>query len=66
MTAPAPCHFVIFGATGDLASRKLLPALYSLDVAGQLEPDLRLIAFARRDWRARATVTRGSKVRFAL
>lgn len=50
VTAPAPCHFVIFGATGDLASRKLLPALYSLEAAGQLDPDLRLIAFARRDW----------------
>ena len=50
MIAPGPCHFVIFGATGDLASRKLLPALYSLEVAGALGPELRLIAFARRAW----------------
>lgn len=50
MSAPGPCHFVIFGATGDLASRKLLPALYSLEVAGALGSDLRLIAFARRAW----------------
>lgn len=52
MSAPGPCHFVIFGATGDLASRKLLPALYNLEVAGALGPELRLIAFARRDWNA--------------
>ncbi|MFZ5653228.1 MAG: glucose-6-phosphate dehydrogenase [Pseudomonadota bacterium] len=50
MTGPGPCHFVIFGATGDLAGRKLLPALYGLEEAGELGPDLRLIAFARRDW----------------
>ena len=45
-----PCYFVIFGATGNLASRKLLPALYQLDDAGRLHDDLRFIAFARRDW----------------
>jgi len=50
--APGPCHFVIFGATGDLASRKLLPALYNLEAARELGPDLRLIAFARRAWSA--------------
>jgi len=52
MSASGPCHFVIFGATGDLASRKLLPALYNLDAAGALGSELRLIAFARRDWSA--------------
>ena len=36
MTAPGPCYFVIFGATGNLASRKLLPALYELEAAGKL------------------------------
>jgi glucose-6-phosphate 1-dehydrogenase len=50
MDAIGPCHFVIFGATGNLASRKLLPALYELDVAGRLHADLRFIAFARRAW----------------
>jgi glucose-6-phosphate 1-dehydrogenase len=45
-----PCYFVIFGATGNLASRKLLPALCQLDEAGRLHDDLRFIAFARRDW----------------
>ena len=50
MAELGPCYFVIFGATGNLASRKLLPALYDLEVAGKLHADLRLLAFARRDW----------------
>lgn len=50
MVEPGPCYFVIFGATGNLASRKLLPALYDLEVAGKLHADLRLLAFARRAW----------------
>ena len=50
MTEPGPCYFVIFGATGNLASRKLLPALYELEAAGALHADLRFVAFARRDW----------------
>jgi len=45
-----PCYFVIFGATGNLASRKLLPALYQLEAAGKLQADLRFLAFARREW----------------
>jgi len=45
-----PCYFVIFGATGNLATRKLLPALYDLEAAGRLHADLRFLAFARRDW----------------
>ncbi len=31
-----PCNFVIFGATGNLASTKLLPALFRLEQAGRL------------------------------
>jgi glucose-6-phosphate 1-dehydrogenase len=50
MTEPGPCYFVIFGATGNLASRKLLPALYELEAAGTLHADLRFVAFARRAW----------------
>jgi glucose-6-phosphate 1-dehydrogenase len=38
---------VVFGATGDLALRKLIPALYLRDVAGQLEPDSRVFGVAR-------------------
>ncbi len=50
MAAIGPCYFVIFGATGNLATRKLLPALYQLEAAGKLHNDLRLLAFARREW----------------
>jgi glucose-6-phosphate 1-dehydrogenase len=42
-----PCDFVIFGGTGDLAVRKLLPALYLRDRDGQLTVDTRIIAVAR-------------------
>ncbi|MFN4312489.1 MAG: glucose-6-phosphate dehydrogenase [Ferrovibrio sp.] len=38
---------VVFGATGDLSLRKLVPALYHRDVAGQLNADVRLFAVAR-------------------
>ena len=41
------CDFVIFGGTGDLAVRKLLPALYLRDRDGQLNADTRVIAVAR-------------------
>ncbi|MEW5786216.1 MAG: glucose-6-phosphate dehydrogenase [Pseudomonadota bacterium] len=43
-----PCSFVIFGATGNLASVKLLPALYRLEEAGRLPAGLSLIAQGRR------------------
>jgi len=48
---------VIFGASGDLTSRKLIPALYQLYAAGQMPEDFRVIGFARREktdesWRA--------------
>ena len=42
-----PCDFVIFGGTGDLAVRKLLPALYLRDRDNQLAADTRIIAVAR-------------------
>src|SRR5690606_11759342 len=45
-----PCSFVIFGATGDLVSNKLLPALFHLEAAGRLAENLSIIAFSRRDW----------------
>lgn len=41
---------VIFGVTGDLTKRKLIPALYELHIAGNLPDDLLVIGFARRDW----------------
>ena len=45
-----PCSFVIFGATGNLASYKLLPALYRLEMARLLPENLCIVAFARREW----------------
>lgn len=44
-----PCILVIFGATGDLTSRKLLPALYNLALNGQLPAHFVCVGFARRD-----------------
>jgi len=45
---PEPCALVIFGATGDLTKRKLLPALYNLAHEGQLPAGFAVVAFARR------------------
>jgi glucose-6-phosphate 1-dehydrogenase len=42
------CTIVIFGATGDLARNKLLPALYHLDAAGRLDQGIRILACGRR------------------
>ena len=46
---PEPCTIVIFGATGDLTHRKLVPALYNIAADGDLPPGVRVIGFARRD-----------------
>lgn len=45
-----PCVVVIFGATGDLTHRKLVPGLYNLSVDALLPARFSLIGFARRDW----------------
>lgn len=45
-----PCGLVIFGVTGDLARKKLLPAVYDLAHLGLLPPGFSLVGFARRDW----------------
>ena len=52
-----PYTFVIFGASGDLTSRKLVPALYQLHRKKRLPPDTRIIGFSRTEfttdtWRA--------------
>lgn len=44
-----PCILVIFGATGDLTGRKLVPALYNLSREGQLPGHFCCVGFARRD-----------------
>ena len=46
---PQPCSIVIFGATGDLTHRKLIPALYNLAADGELPPAVTVIGVARRD-----------------
>jgi glucose-6-phosphate 1-dehydrogenase len=45
-----PCGVVIFGVTGDLARKKLMPAIYDLANRGLLSPTFALVGFARRDW----------------
>src|ERR1700732_2573364 len=48
--APAdPCVIVMFGASGDLARRKLLPSLYDLALHDCLAPRFRLVGFARTE-----------------
>ena len=46
---PRPLTLVIFGASGDLTRRKLIPALFSLYLKGSI-PGVRIVGFARRDW----------------
>ncbi len=46
---PDNCILVIFGATGDLTARKLLPALYNLGKDGQLPTHFSCVGFARRE-----------------
>jgi glucose-6-phosphate 1-dehydrogenase len=58
-----PCGLVIFGVTGDLARKKLMPAVYDLANRGMLPPGFSLVGFARRDW---ATQDFGKQVRDAV
>ena len=44
-----PVTLVIFGASGDLTRRKLIPALYHLYLEGQLPEPFRIIGFSRRE-----------------
>jgi glucose-6-phosphate 1-dehydrogenase len=44
-----PCSIVIFGASGDLTARKLIPAFYHLYKEKQMPPAFRIIGFARRE-----------------
>jgi glucose-6-phosphate 1-dehydrogenase len=45
-----PCGMVVFGVTGDLAKRKVMPAIYDLANRGLLPPGFSLVGYARRDW----------------
>ncbi|WP_150267875.1 glucose-6-phosphate dehydrogenase [Paenibacillus tepidiphilus] len=42
--------FILFGATGDLAKRKIFPALYNLFIDGKLSGPLSVIGLGRREW----------------
>jgi glucose-6-phosphate 1-dehydrogenase len=45
-----PSALIIFGVTGDLSRKKLMPAVYDLANRGLLPPGFALVGFARRDW----------------
>ncbi|HYN94640.1 MAG TPA: glucose-6-phosphate dehydrogenase [Pilimelia sp.] len=47
---PEPCALVIFGVTGDLSRKKLIPAIYDLSNRGLLPPSFAVVGFARPDW----------------
>ena len=62
-----PHTIIIFGASGDLTSRKLVPALYNLCRAGTLPSDTRIVGFSRtphsdEEWRAASTDTNFQKL----
>ncbi|WP_309081852.1 glucose-6-phosphate dehydrogenase [Zhihengliuella sp.] len=46
----SPSALVFFGVTGDLARKKLLPAVYDLANRGLLPPSFAVVGFGRRDW----------------
>lgn len=63
-----PCTIIIFGATGDLSKKKLLPALYHLNAENRLSDDARIICMGRReidqaDWQSQVTDYVSSKAR---
>ena len=45
-----PCTLVIFGGSGDLTRRKLLPAVYNLILDGLLPPNYAVIGIGRKKW----------------
>ena len=49
LRAADPCTFVVFGATGDLTHRKLIPALFRLSKQKLLHPRTAVVGFARRE-----------------
>ena len=50
VSVPPPAGIIIFGASGDLTQRKLIPALYTLDAEGHLPPQFAVIGVARTDF----------------
>ena len=49
-TSNSPIALIIFGVTGDLAKRKLLPAIYQMLLEKQIDNPIHIIGFARRPW----------------
>ncbi|MGD1850483.1 MAG: glucose-6-phosphate dehydrogenase [Cyanophyceae cyanobacterium] len=47
---PEPQILIIFGASGDLTQRKLVPSLYEMQLARRLPPELTIVGVARRSW----------------
>jgi glucose-6-phosphate 1-dehydrogenase len=47
---PEPLILVIFGASGDLTQRKLVPAIYQLKQERRLPPEITIVGVARRPW----------------
>ena len=50
MSDNKPTTFVIFGASGDLTRRKLIPALFNSYCKGRLPENFLIVGFARRPW----------------
>ena len=57
---PAPLTVVIFGASGDLTARKLIPSLYNLAVKQRLPEEAKILGVARQTMRGKL---RGAGVR---
>ena len=47
---PEPQIITIFGASGDLTQRKLVPAIYQMKLDRRLPPEITVVGVARRDW----------------
>jgi glucose-6-phosphate 1-dehydrogenase len=47
---PEPQILIIFGGTGDLTQRKIVPALYKMKMERKLPPELTIVGVARREW----------------
>src|SRR6185312_7741793 len=54
LKAADPCTFIVFGASGDLTHRKLIPALFRLSKQRALHPRTAIVGFARRDFTSEA------------
>lgn len=50
MSETKPTTFIIFGASGDLTARKLIPALFNSYCKQRLPENFNIVGFARRPW----------------